>query len=271
MAQQNTVSSDWKPLYTVGGIAALAAALLFRRNIGAEVSLFTGVAAIPTSAADWYALLQTRPFVALSFLAVFDLANYALEGIIFLALGAAFWQAHKSAAALALAGGLVGVAVSLAANISLTMFSLSRQYAAATSETQRAALLTAGQSLLATSDPLAASPGTGAWVSLLLSALAGLLFSALMLRSHRVTGIVGLLASGCDLAYCLTFAFSPVLQVVLMSLGGALWMAWHLLVARVLFKCVCPQIKIICWSAVQLSKKRSNKVCHSPHPPDGRA
>jgi hypothetical protein len=237
MSPQDAVSSDWKSLYTVGGIAALLAAVLFRRNIGAEVSLFTGVAAIPQLAAEWYALLQDNPFVGLSFLAVFDLANYALEGVIFLALGAAFWRAHKSTVALALAGGLVGIAVSFATNISLTMFSLGRQYAAATSEAQRAAFLTAGQSLLATHDPLAASPGTGAWISLLLIALAGLLLSVLMLGSHRVAGIVGLLASGCDLAYCLTFAFSPFLQIVLMSSGGAFWMIWHLLVARALFQC----------------------------------
>lgn len=182
-------------------------------------------------------MLQDNLFVGLSFLAVFDLANYALEGVIFLALNAAFWQTRKSTVALALAGGLVGITVSFATNISLTMFSLGRQYAAATCEAQRAALLTAGQSLLATNNPLAASPGTGAWTGLLLIALAGLLFSVLMLHSHRVTGIVGLLASGCDLVHCLTFAFLPFLQIVLMSSGGALWMIWHLLVARVLFRC----------------------------------
>ena len=37
----------WRTLYKIGGIAALLAAVLFRRNIGAEVSLFTGVEAIP--------------------------------------------------------------------------------------------------------------------------------------------------------------------------------------------------------------------------------
>ncbi len=65
----------WKSLYRVGAMAALLAALLFRRNIGAEVSLFIGVEAIPTTVADWYALLQANPFVGLSLLAVFDLVN----------------------------------------------------------------------------------------------------------------------------------------------------------------------------------------------------
>ena len=117
-----TQSRDWTPLYRAGGIAALLAAILFRRNIGAEVSLFTGAEAIPHSAADWYALLQSNPFVGLSFLAVFDLVDYALVGIIFLALAAALWSSHRSIAAIALASGLVGVAVGLASNISLTIF-----------------------------------------------------------------------------------------------------------------------------------------------------
>lgn len=107
--------------YRIGAVAALLAALLFRRNFGAEVSLFGGVEAIPTTAAGWYALLQTNPFVGLSFLAVFDLVNYALVGVILLALGAALWQANKSMAAIALASGLVGVTLNLASNIPMTM------------------------------------------------------------------------------------------------------------------------------------------------------
>jgi len=230
-------NQDWATLYRTGGIAALLAAVLFRRNFGAEVSLFTGMEAIPHSATEWYTQLQGNPFVSLSFLAVFDIANYALVGLIFLALGVTFWQAHKGAAAIALASGLVGITVSIASNISLTMLSFSQQYAAATSEAQKAALLTAGQTILATNNPLATSPGTGAYISLLLIALSGLLFSVLMLSTNRATAIVGLLASGCDLGYCLTFAFAPpFLQVIWLASGGLFWMIWHLLVARILLK-----------------------------------
>ncbi len=227
----------WKGLYKVAAIAALLAALLFRRNIGAEVTLFTGVEAIPESAAGWYALLQTQPLLGLSFLAFFDLVNYTLVGVIFLALGALFWSKHKSHVSLALAGGLVGITLNLATNISVTLFSLSQRYAAAVEEAQRADLLSAGRAILATNDPLSALPGTGGLVSLLLVALAGLLFSTLLLRSHRATGVVGLLASGCDLAYCLTFPFSDRLPVFLfLAAAGLFWMLWHLLVARLLFK-----------------------------------
>jgi hypothetical protein len=137
----------------------------------------------------------------------------------------------------ALTSGLTGIVINFAANISLTMLSLSQRYAAAASEAQKADLLAAGQSLLAANDPLAAFPGMGAVVSLLRIALAGLIFSALMLRTHRTTAIVGLLASGCDLAYCLTFPLSPALPVYLfLAAAGLFWMVWHLLVAQILYQ-----------------------------------
>jgi len=231
-----TSHREWSPLFKVGGIAALTAALLFRRNIGAEVSLFTGMEGIPYTSAEWFELLQTNPFVGLSFLAVFDLANYFLEGMIFLALAAALWQVGKSRAALALASALVGIAVSFATNISLSMMALSQHYAAASTEAQKASLLAAGQALLAFNSPMTTFPGTGTYLTWLLVALAGLAFSSLLLRSNRAAAIVGLLASGCDLLFCMTFAFSPTLQIILMSFGGAFWMIWHLLVARLLFQ-----------------------------------
>jgi len=213
----------------------LAGALL-RRNIGAEVSLFTGIEAIPRTTAGWFDLLQTSPLLGLSFLAVFDLANRILEGLVFLALAAAFWQARKSPAVVALASGLVGIGVSFSANISLSMLAVSRQYTSAAGEAQKAALLSAGQVILAGNDPLALAPGTGAYMSWLLIAAAGLIFSTLMLRANRAAGVVGLLAGGCDLLYCLTFAAIPALQVVWQASGGLFWMIWHILTGLILLK-----------------------------------
>ncbi len=236
MNRSEIVTPNWKPLYRIGGIAALLAAVLFRRNLGAEISLFTGMEAVPQSVVEWYVLLQVNPFIGLAFLSVFDLVNYALVGLIFLALGAASWQAHKSLVVIALASGFMGIAVSFASNHSFSMFSLSQQYATVASAAQKSALLAAGQSILVTLTPLATWPATGTYVSLLFIALAGLLFSIIMLPSNRATAILGLLASGCDLAYCLTFAIAPSLQVIWLASGGLFYMIWHLLIARSLLK-----------------------------------
>jgi hypothetical protein len=116
------------------------------------------------------------------------------------------------------------------------MMSLSQQYAAASSEAQQTALLAAGQALSAMSGAMANFPGAGTYMSYLLIALAGLAFAVMLLPIGRAIAIVGLLAAGCDLAYCLTFALSPALQVLFMASGGAFWMTRHLFVARLLFQ-----------------------------------
>ena len=236
MKPATITETSWKTLNQTGAIAALVAAIVFRRNIGAEVSLFTGMEGIPRSAADWFSLLQSNPFVGLSFLAIFDLVNYFLVAIVFLALAVRLWPVNKSLTAMALASGLVGIAVSFATNISFSMMSLSQQYAAASGGAQRAALLAAGQSLLASSGAMANFPGTGTYMSYLLIALAVVLLAGQLLPTFRITAIFGLLAGGCDLAYCLTFPLSPGLQVLFMASGGAFWMIWHILVARILFQ-----------------------------------
>lgn len=64
-ASAESTDAAWKGLYRVGGAAALIAALVFRRNIGAEVMLLKmlggidlGPATTPSSAIEWLTLLQ---------------------------------------------------------------------------------------------------------------------------------------------------------------------------------------------------------------------
>lgn len=228
-------NSDWKGLYRLGWVAALLAGLVFRRNIGAEVSLFSPQRQ-PTTVADWLSLLQTNPLLGLTYLDVFDLVDYALVGLMFLALFVVLQQVSHSTALVAVFLGWAGVVVYFTANTSLSMLAVSRQYAAA-SGLQRSMLLTAGQTLLAQSNLL--NPGTGLYLSLLFVALAGLLFSSLMLRSKdftRITAYLGLLAGALDLVYCLTFTFLPALITPLIASAGLLLFIWHILVARDLFK-----------------------------------
>jgi hypothetical protein len=229
-----TNNKEWKNLCRVGAIAALFAAILFRRNIGAEVSLFTGVEGIPSTVIDWFLLLDAKPFIGLSFLAAFDLINGLLVGVVFLGLGAALWQRSRSRVVLALSSGLMGIAISLSSNISLTMVSLTHQFTGAASEAQKNALISAGQSLLAANSPMGGFPNTGTFISYLLISLAGLIFASLLLPTNRFSGVIGLIAAGCDLIYCLTIPFTPALQTLLMASGGAFWMIWHILAAKFL-------------------------------------
>ncbi|MFC1972481.1 hypothetical protein ACFLVE_03645, partial [Chloroflexota bacterium] len=86
--------------------------------------------------------------------------------------------------------GLVGIAAYFASNTAFEMLSLSGQYAAATTDAQRAIFLGAGQVMLEI------YKGTAFDVYYVLTAVALLIISAVMLRSNifsKITAYVGIL------------------------------------------------------------------------------
>ncbi|MCJ7566755.1 MAG: DUF4386 domain-containing protein [Anaerolineales bacterium] len=240
-----TSDSEWKSLYRVGGVAALIAGVLFRRNIAAEVGLFSEQT-VPVTVGNWFALLQSNRLLGLTYLNIFDLVNYALVGLMFLALYAVLKRANRSYVVIATTLGFVGIAVYFASNTAFSMLSLSDQYAAATSDAERTMLVAAGKAMLTInrfSSP-GAHPGAGGYVSLLLIAVTGMTTSVVMLRSavfNRATAYVGILASALDLAYCIAYVFLPavdsdVLAICFIPAAGLLLMIWHILIGLGLFR-----------------------------------
>jgi len=232
-----TADFAWKSLYRVGGAAALIAGVIFRRNLRPEISLFSAHAP-PTTVIDWFTLLQNNRLLGLSFLNIFDIVDYALVGLMFLALYTALRRANESYMAIATTLGFVGIAVYFASNTAFSMLSLSDQYAAATTDAQRSMFLAAGQAVLAMGE------GTGIYTSFLLLAVAGMIISAVMLRGNifsKATAYVGILASAFDLAYCIAFPFLPAADADLVTIctipaAGLLLMIWHILVGRRLYQ-----------------------------------
>lgn len=250
VSHAGTPDAGWKSLYRVGGLAALMAGVLFRRNIAAEIGLLSQREP-PVAINDWFALMQSHRLLALAYLHVFDLVNYALVGLMFLALCAALVRIARSTMVIATVLGLAGILVIFASNTAFSMLSLSDQYAAATAKTQRTALLGAGQAMLALNRFSApgAHPGAAGYISLLLVAVAGILISAVMLRSaafNRVTAYVGILAGALDVAYCITYAFVPSLDSELLALlfipaAGLFLMIWHIMVGWRLYRLGRPE------------------------------
>jgi len=233
-----SAASAWRGLYRVGGAAALLAGLIFRRNIGAEVSLFSSITP-PSTVVDWFTLIDQHRLLGLVYLAVFDLVDYALLGLMFLALYIALRRINSGAMLMATTLGITGTAVYFASNNIFSMLFLSDQYAAATTEAQRSMLLAAGQAVLALNNPGAVFEGTGIYMSFLLLAVASLIISVTMLRSNlfsRVTAWIGILACTLDLTYCLTFAILPVLSIFLLPAAGLFLTLWHILVGLRLFQ-----------------------------------
>jgi hypothetical protein len=231
-------ASAWRGLYKVGGAAALMAGLIFRRNFGAEVSLFISQQP-PSTVIDWFTLIGKNRLLGLIYLAVFDIIDYALLGLIFLALYIALRRTNPGAMLIATTLGIAGTAVYFASNNIFSMLFLSDQYAAATTEAQRSMLLAAGQAVLALNNPGAIFEGTGIYMSFFLLAAASLIVSVVMLRSNlfsRVTALIGILASALDLTYCLTFAIMPALSIFLLPPAGLFLTLWHILVGLRLFQ-----------------------------------
>ena len=194
-------NDTWKSLYITGGIAAFLAVIVFRRNWGAEMAVSNGFGIfdipdpLPNNALEWFTLLQNDPFVGLSMLNFFDLINFALVGLIILAIFGGLRNVYRGMMVMATSIGLIGVGVHLASNQAWEMFSLSMQYEAATSDAQRAILLTAGNTLLVTNSPDAPHQSTGIHVALFLVLTAGLLLSIVMLKSnvfHNAAAICGI-------------------------------------------------------------------------------
>jgi hypothetical protein len=224
--------SGWKTLYRVGGVAALVAAFVFRRNIGAEVSL-ASARMPPTAAGGWFDLLQSSRFVGLAYLNLFDLVNYALLGLLFIALYVALRQINKSAMLIALCAGLVGAGVYFASNQVFAVLALSNQYAA-TAEADRAALLAAGEALLAIG-----SQGAGVYLGLFLVTLSALVFSIVMLRGSvftRLTAYLGMVGNACILCYFIALIFAPALTWLPHTLGAIPLVVWEALAGFRLLK-----------------------------------
>ena len=231
-------------LYRIGGAAALLAGILLRRNLGVEIALFSPQKP-PATVDGWFALLQSNRLLGLTYLNIFDIANYVLVGLMLLALYAALKAVSPSYMAVALSLGLLGIAVYCASNTALSLLALSHQYAAA-DEAQKPLLLAGGEALLALNrfSSAGAQPGSGGYLSLLLLAAAGLITSLVMLRSvvfGKVTALIGAAAAVLDLAYCAAFPFAPaavaaLLAVLFIPAAGLLLMVWHILVGRRLLR-----------------------------------
>nr|MDO8100504.1 DUF4386 family protein [Candidatus Njordarchaeota archaeon] len=241
--KSQNAGTSWKNLCRVGGIAAIVAAVGFRRNLGAEASLFTAQLA-PTTAAGWFTLLQNDSLLGLVFLNIFDIVNYALVGVMFLSLYAALRKTNRSCMAITASLSFVGILIYVVSNTAFSILSLSSQYTSATTDAQRSTLLAAGEAVLAEGDPGAIYAGTGGYISLFLLAAAGLITSAIMIRSkifNRATAYAGIVASVFDLTYVFGSVFVPETDVLifsssLMSGAGLLLFVWHLLVGLRLCK-----------------------------------
>jgi len=237
---------EWRLMYRIGAAAALIAAIVVRRNFAAELSLLASLGIVrfapsvsPVTAAEWFALLQDSRLVGLWLLDIFDLANYALVGLMYIGLYGALHRVRRGMVMFATVLCFIGIAVFFASNQALPMLALSKQYAAAATEAERSLLLASGQACLAFNNPGAMIQGTGFYASLFLVLVAGLTVSLLMAGSRvfsRLTVAMGITASVLALGYFPALVFVPSLRALPPSLSAPFRLAWYIMIALRLLK-----------------------------------
>jgi hypothetical protein len=225
VSQVEAADSKWKGLCRVGGAAALLIGVFYIIEI--IVVATTGVP--PSTTIAWFTLLQNNRLLGLFDLFPLDIVSAALVVPVFLALYVILRRSSQSWTAIATVLVIVGSTDLFATNTAFSMLSLSNQYAAATSDAQKSLLLALGQQLLP------ANQSTGAFMAYTLSAIAGIIISAVMLRNHvfgRSIAYVGILGNALE-----AVPFVPAYYVaVVIGLGGVLLVVWYLLIARRLFQ-----------------------------------
>jgi hypothetical protein len=216
--------SNWKSLYKVGGAAALVMAVF----IPIQAIIFV-IWPPPSTVTGWFTLFQRSPLLGLLDMDLLLIVDQVLVGLVFLALYFVLRRASQSFMAIALTLGLVGIATYFASTTAFNMLSLSGQYAAATTEAQRATFLAAGQTMLSIWQ------GTAFDVGYVLAGIGFLIIGVVMLRSTvfgKKTAYVGILLGVMSLVpptagtIGLFFALGSLVPLEI----------WDILVARRLFQ-----------------------------------
>lgn len=231
--------SSGKSLYAIGAAAALTGVLLVLLDIFMSIGLTQGEVTPGTrTAVDWYMLLQNNASYGLRDLGLLNIFNNLLGIPLFLALYLVHRRASSAYATLAVALFLFGGAIYIANNPALPLLVLSGDYAAATTDTQRAVLAAAGEALLARGADFTLGSLTG----FLLLSIAQIIISYVMLRGRvfsPTTGYIGIIGFACLLIFTVWTTLLPDWFDVALWLampGGLLAMAWNILVARKLLR-----------------------------------
>jgi diadenosine tetraphosphate (Ap4A) HIT family hydrolase len=212
----------WNKLYQVAGVSALLTAILIVIQMVVFI-LFPP----PGTAIEIFTLFQDNTllgFLALDLLYVID--NILLIPIL-LALYVTLRRTNLTAMLIAAALGFIGIAALIASNPAAGMHTLSGQYAAAGTDTQRAIFLAAGEAMLT------GYTGTAYHVSLILGSVALVIISIVMLRDghfNKATAIMGILANVLALGlYVPNYGTYILLFSVLFLLAWYVLIAWNLI------------------------------------------
>lgn len=237
-SKETTVPEHWPGLYKLGALTSLL--ILGTALLEILITFLPGGYLSAETVVDWFNLLHDNWFLGLRNLGLLNIVMTALTIPMFFALGMAHWKVNPKYSALAMIISFIGIAVFYATNRAFAMLDLSTQYAAASTDAERAALEAAGKALLAVGE--SHTPGT--FIGFCLSTIAGILISFVMLHGgifSKFSAYTGILGFGMLLVYDVCQSFVPALlgiALLFAMIGGILSLVWYGLIARRLFQLV---------------------------------
>jgi hypothetical protein len=217
----------WRGLYRLGGATTLPIAVL----LVAEVVVYA-LYPRPATALEHFVLFQDSWLIGLLTLDLLGMIAYLLFVPTILALYVALRRASEAVMAVATALFFVGITAFFSTNTAFSVLALSKQYAAATTDEERAMLLAAGQAMFTLFNESAFL------VSYVIVSAAWLMMSAVMLSCDlfsRATAGAGILAGGLGiLAVVLEHVLTRALPVAVSLYFAALvfLFVWIVLVGR---------------------------------------
>jgi hypothetical protein len=169
----------WRDLYRIAGWAALLTAIFIPIQI-AVFMIWPPPPFEPTvdNALRWIEFFNANPLLALLDLDLLIIVDVVLGVPVTLALYASLRRADHALALVGAAFGLIATVAYFAANPTISMLTLSLQYAASATDVQRGVILIAGQVLMMNYQ------GTAFHLFYILGAVSPLLFALAMLRGN---------------------------------------------------------------------------------------
>jgi hypothetical protein len=223
--KNNDVStSDWNWLFRIGGYAGLIMFVL----IPIQIVIFIAWPP-PQTVPDYFLLFQHNRLLGMLDLDLLLIVDNLISIPLYLALYISLRRKNEPMVLMATLLGFLSIILYLVSReATLSMMTLSDQYAAATSEAQRQISLAAGQVLLTSYNGLVFN------ISYILGALALIMLSAIMLQTNlfsKATAYLGLAAN--IIAFGL---FVPTVGVYISIFSVVFLWIWDLLVALRLFR-----------------------------------
>jgi hypothetical protein len=226
-----TVDTSWKGLYKWGGVSAMLAGVILFIVMAAALGLGLPASATGESILNWFSGQAALAYTFYGLSIVVDVLLVPVVLALYLTLRGVNKNASLSAA------GFLGLALALDLGVTLitwiALITLSQNYAAATSDVQRAAFVATADFAVGITSVSATVYGS------IIYAIGPLIMSLVMLKGvfSKATAYVGIVASIAALAYGAT-VFVPYSSSlgILLAIAFVLFGVWLLLAGSRLYR-----------------------------------